>query len=92
MRVSTARLSDAKFSGQAPWPDDLDAADKRAFGQVGAIGGADHIRVASHSGSDEMDVVGVELSCHEAQLLGEPGEQLITCPSGELVYDLSDGE
>ena len=58
------QLCHAKLSGQAAGSDDLDATGERAFGQVDTISRADHVRVASHGGRDEVEVIGVELTRH----------------------------
>ena len=55
----------------------LKIARERSFGHVSAVGTADQVGVASNCGSDEVDVVGVELSREQPQLLGQTVEQVL---------------
>jgi hypothetical protein len=83
-------LCDAEIRRQPPRSDDLKVACEWSFGHVSAVGAADHVGVASNRGSDEMDVVRVELSREQPQLLGQAVEQVLACASGQLVDDLAD--
>ena len=57
---------------------------------MSAVGAADDVRPARGRGGDEVDVVGVELAGHDAQLLRKALEQVFAGAPRQLVHNLAD--